>query len=156
LSEQQGPLVKSAIVSVVLQLIVAYLVKSNPSLASMLGTVGTPTMAGIAGLLFSLWAKGSSTGTAVAGGALSGVGAGLVTSLLGGLLGGGGVNLGALGGRLSRRVPVASWARAIGSPTLAGGTDACPTPPWRSNPYPEQPGGEPRLRSGRARSEAAG
>ena len=97
LSEQQGPLLKSAIVSVVLQLIVAYLAKSNPSLASMLGTVGTPTVAGIAGLLFSLWAKGSSTGTAVAGGAVSGVGAGIVTSVLEGLLGGGGVNLGALG-----------------------------------------------------------
>lgn len=96
LSERQGPLLKSAIVSVVLQLIVAYLAKSNPSLASILGSVGTPAVAGGAGLLFSLWAKGASTGTAVAGGAASGVGAGIVTSLLEGLRGGGG-SLGALG-----------------------------------------------------------
>jgi hypothetical protein len=98
LSEQQGPMWKSAIVSVVLQLIVAYLAKSNPSLASMLGTMGTPAMAGIAGLLFSMWAKGASTGTAAAGGAVSGIGAGLVSSLLEGALGGGGINLGAVGG----------------------------------------------------------
>jgi len=99
LSEQQGPLLKSAVVSVILQLVVAYLAKSNPSLASMLGTVGTPTMAGIAGLLFSMWAKGATTGTAVAGGAVSGIGAGVVTSLLESVLGAGGagMSLGAAG-----------------------------------------------------------
>jgi hypothetical protein len=97
LSEQQGPLLKSAIVSVVLQLIVAYLAKSNPSLASALGTLGTPTAAGIAGLLFSLWAKGASAGTAAAGGAVSGVGAGIVSSLLEGFLGGGAGTFGTLG-----------------------------------------------------------
>jgi hypothetical protein len=99
LSEQQGPMLKSAVVSVVLQLVVAYLAKSNPSLASMLGTVGTPTMAGIAGLLFSMWAKGATTGTAVAGGAVSGIGAGVVTSLLESVLGAGGagMSLGAAG-----------------------------------------------------------
>jgi len=99
LSEQQGPMLKSAVVSVILQLVVAYLAKSNPSLASMLGTVGTPTMAGIAGLLFSMWAKGATTGTAVAGGAVSGIGAGVVTSLLESVLGAGGagMSLGAAG-----------------------------------------------------------
>ena len=99
LSEQQGPLLKSAVVSVILQLVVAYLAKSNPSLASMLGTVGTPTMAVIAGLLFSMWAKGATTGTAVAGGAVSGIGAGVVTSLLESVLGAGGagMSLGAAG-----------------------------------------------------------
>jgi len=99
LSEQQGPLLKSAVVSVILQLVVAYLAKSNPSLASMLGTVGTPTMAGIAGLLFSMCAKGATTGTAVAGGAVSGIGAGVVTSLLESVLGAGGagMSLGAAG-----------------------------------------------------------
>ena len=99
LSEQQGPMLKSAVVSVILQLVVSYLAKSNPSLASMLGTVGTPTMAGIAGLLFSMWAKGATTGTAVAGGAVSGIGAGVVTSLLAGVLGAGGagMSLGAAG-----------------------------------------------------------
>ena len=99
LSEQQGPMLKSAVVSVILQLVVAYLAKSNPSLASMLGTVGTPTMAGIAGLLFSMWAKGATTGTAVAGGAVSGIGAGVVTSLLASVLGAGGagMSLGAAG-----------------------------------------------------------
>jgi hypothetical protein len=92
-------LLKSAVVSVILQLVVAYLAKSNPSLASMLGTVGTPTMAGIAGLLFSMWAKGATTGTAVAGGAVSGIGAGVVTSLLESVLGAGGagMSLGAAG-----------------------------------------------------------
>jgi len=99
LSEQQGPLLKSAVVSVILQLVVAYLAKSNPSLASMLGTVRTPTMTGIAGLLFSMWAKGATTGTAVAGGAVSGIGAGVVTSLLESVLGAGGagMSLGAAG-----------------------------------------------------------
>jgi hypothetical protein len=97
LSEQQGPMVKSAVVSVILQLVMAYLAKNNPSLASMLGTVGTPAMAGIAGLLFSMWAKGASTGTAAAGGAVSGIGAGVVTSLLESMLGGGGMGLGSAG-----------------------------------------------------------
>jgi len=99
LSEQQGPMLKSAVVSVILQLVVSYLAKSNPPLASMLGTVGTPTMAGIAGLLFSMWAKGATTGTAVAGGAVSGIGAGVVTSLLESVLGAGGagMSLGAAG-----------------------------------------------------------
>jgi hypothetical protein len=97
LSEQQGPMLKSAIVSIILQLVVAYFAKNNPSLASMLGTVGQPTMAGIAGLLFSMWAKGATTGTAVAGGAVSGVGAGVVTSLLESVLGMGGMGVGAAG-----------------------------------------------------------
>lgn len=97
LSEQQGPMLKSAVVSVILQLVMAYLAKSNPALASMLGTVGTPAMAGVAGLLFSMWAKGATTGTAAAGGAVSGIGAGVVTSLLESMLGGGGMSLGASG-----------------------------------------------------------
>jgi hypothetical protein len=63
----------------------------------MLGTVGMPTMAGIAGLLFSMWAKGATTGTAVAGGAVSGGGAGILTSLLESVLGMGGMSVGAAG-----------------------------------------------------------
>ena len=90
-------MLKSAVVSVILQLVMAYLAKSNPSLASMLGTVGTPAMAAIAGLLFSMWAKGATTGTAAAGGAVSGIGAGVVTSLLESMMGGGGMSLGASG-----------------------------------------------------------
>jgi hypothetical protein len=44
-----------------------------------------------------MWAKGATTGTAAAGGAVSGVGAGVVTSLLESVLGMGGMSAGAAG-----------------------------------------------------------
>jgi hypothetical protein len=87
----------------------------------MLGTVGMPTMAGIAGLLFSMWAKGATTGTAVAGGAVSGGGAGILTSLLESVLGMGGMSVGAAGMETARRGSVAWWAPRSAACSVSAG-----------------------------------
>ncbi len=68
-------------------------------------------MAGVAGLLFSMWAKGATTGTAVAGGAVSAVGAGIVTELLESVLGMGGMSVGGAG--------IETATSGIGGPVVA-------------------------------------
>ena len=71
LSEQQGPLIKSTAIATVVQLIMVIAGHSMPAVAGEFAVIGT-TISALAGLLFSLMARGTTTGTAAGGGVIAG------------------------------------------------------------------------------------
>lgn len=83
-----NPLMKSAVVGTVLQLLLALAGKYIPSLAGMQPFTGAG-VGGIAGLLYSLWNKSAAMPNAAGGGAVAGGVGGLVGTLLSNVLGGG-------------------------------------------------------------------
>jgi hypothetical protein len=89
-----NPLMKSALVGVVLQVVLAVLAKYVPGLGGGVGQGAEIGIGGIAGLLFSLWSKGAAMPNAAGGGAVAGGVSGLIGTLAGNLLGGGGLGSG--------------------------------------------------------------
>ena len=83
-----NPLVKSAVVGTILQLLLAVAAHYVPSLANMAPAAGAG-IGGIAGLLYSLWNKGAALPNAAGGGAVAGGAGGLLGTLLSNVLGGG-------------------------------------------------------------------
>jgi hypothetical protein len=83
-----GPLMKSAVVGTILQLLLAVLAKYVPSLAGMAPAAGVG-IGGVAGLLYSLWNKGAAMPNAAGGGAVAGGVGGLLGTVLSNVLGGG-------------------------------------------------------------------
>src|SRR5512142_3012931 len=86
-----NPLMKSALVGVVLQVLLAVLAKYVPSLGGGVEQGAGIGIGGVAGLLFSLWSKGAAMPNAAGGGAVAGGLSGLIGTLAGNLLGGGGI-----------------------------------------------------------------
>jgi sugar (pentulose or hexulose) kinase len=66
-----NPLVKSTTVGTVLQVLMVVLGHFSPQIAQMFPIGGTGISA-VAGLLFSLWSKGTTAGGAAGGGAVAG------------------------------------------------------------------------------------
>jgi hypothetical protein len=92
--EQAGasnPLMKSAIVGVVLQVLLAVLAKYVPSLGAGVTQGAGIGIGGVAGLLYSLWNKGAAMPNAAGGGAVVGGVSGLIGTLAANVLGGGGL-----------------------------------------------------------------
>ena len=78
-----NPLMKSALVGVVLQILLAVLAKYVPSLGGGVGQGAGIGIGGVAGLLFSLWSKGAAMPNAAGGGAVAGGLSGLIGTLAG-------------------------------------------------------------------------
>lgn len=85
-----NPLMKSALVGVVLQIILALLTK-YAGLGGGLSQGAGIGIGGVAGLLYSLWNKGVAMPNAAGGGAVAGGVSGLIGTLATNLLGGGGL-----------------------------------------------------------------
>ena len=85
-----NPLVKSAVVGIVLQIAMVLLAKYVPSLAGV-APGAEAGIGGIAGLLYSLWNKGAAMPNAAGGGLVAGGAGGLVGTIVANLLGGGAI-----------------------------------------------------------------
>ena len=81
-----NPLLKSAGIATILQLIMVFLGRNNPSVAAAFPVVGTG-LGALAGLLFGMWSKGATTGGLVGGGAMAGGLSGLIGSAASMMLG---------------------------------------------------------------------
>ena len=76
-----NPLLKSAGIATILQLLMVFLGRNNPGIAAMFPAVGTG-LGGLAGLLFGMWSKGATTGAQAGGGAIAGGLSGLIGSVV--------------------------------------------------------------------------
>jgi len=99
-----NPMVKSAIVGVVLQVIMVVVGHYVPQVASLFPVAGTG-IGGIAGLLNGLWSANASQQAAAGGGAVAGGAGGLLGTILSNVLG---------------DVPTSTIAVGTGSTAVAG------------------------------------
>jgi hypothetical protein len=81
-----NPMVKSAVIGTILQLVMVVVGHFVPQVASAFPIAGTG-IGGLAGLLNGLWSKGASMGAAAGGGAVAGGAGGLIGTLVSSLMG---------------------------------------------------------------------
>jgi hypothetical protein len=116
---QRKALTQATVAGTLLQLAMVIGGHSSPQIANLF-TVGGMGISAVAGVLYSVWARGGSAGSAAAGGAIAGAGSGLlgiiVSYLLGdvpaGVLGFGTVSSGVTGliGALAGHAVAGRWS----------------------------------------------
>ncbi len=99
-----NPMMKSAIVGTVLQLLMVVVGHYVPQIANLFPVLGTG-IGGVAGILNGLWGRGASMQSAAGGGAVAGGAGGLIGTLVSSLLG---------------DVPMSTVAIGTGSTAVAG------------------------------------
>ena len=99
-----NPMVKSAVIGTILQLLMVVVGHFVPQVANLFPIAGTG-IGGLAGLLNGLWSKGASMGAAAGGGAVAGGAGGLIGTLVSSLMG---------------DVPMSTLAVGTGSTVVAG------------------------------------
>ncbi len=99
-----NPMVKSAVVGTILELVMVVVGHFVPQVASAFPIAGTGIGA-VAGLLNGLWSKGASMGAAAGGGAVAGGAGGAIGTLVSSLMG---------------DVPMSTLAIGTGSTAVAG------------------------------------